>query len=92
MYRTYYDDGRLHQEKHYREGKLDGVFRAYDENGILYFEIAYKNDLQHGLDKIYSKRGLLQFCDTYEEGVKINRKTFDERGRVIYTQEFDDEG
>ena len=89
VYRTYYEGGRLHQEKIYKAGRLDGPFLAYDENGILYFEINYANDKQHGPDKIYNKNGVLQFCDIYEHGVRVNRRTYDERGRVIFSQDFD---
>lgn len=88
IYRTYYEDGTLHQEKFYKAGMLDGVYRAFDENGVLYFEITYKGDKQHGFDKIYNKYGNLVFCDTYFEGVRLNRKTYDERGKMVFSQDF----
>ena len=92
IYRTYYEDGTLHQEKFYKDGKMDGVYRAFDENGVPYFEITYKEDKQHGFDKIYNKYGALVFCDTYIEGVRVNRKTYDERGKVVYSQDFANPG
>ena len=89
IYRTYYEDGTLHQEKFYKNGKQDGVYKAFDENGVLYFEITYQDDKQHGFDKIYNKYGMLLFCDTYNEGFRVNRKTYDERGKVVYSQDFE---
>jgi antitoxin component YwqK of YwqJK toxin-antitoxin module len=87
--RTYYEDGRLHQDRVYLSGKLNGVYRSFDENGILYFEISYKDDRQHGLDKIYNKNGFLQFCDNYVDGYRVNRKTYDDRGKFLFSQDFD---
>lgn len=86
--RTYYEDGRLHQEKFYRDGKLEGPFKAYDEDGGLYFVIQYQNNVQHGKDLIYYKNGNVQFEDTYVEGRRINRKTFDQNGQLKFTQDF----
>ncbi len=89
VYRTYYQDGTLHQEKSYKDGKLNGLYKAFDENGVPYFEIEYADDHQHGADKIYNKYGFLVFCDTYDRGVRVNRKTYDERGKVVFSQNFD---
>ena len=88
VYRTFYEDGRPHQIRDYKEGQLHGIFRAYDENGILFFEIEYKNGKQHGQDKIYYKSGILQYLDTYVNGERVNRKTYSERGELLFDQDF----
>jgi hypothetical protein len=64
------------------------VFRAYDEFGVLFFEIEYKDGKQHGQDRIYNKSGILQHLDTYIYGERVNRKTYSDRGELMYTQDF----
>jgi hypothetical protein len=89
-YRAYYEDGKAHQEKDYANGKLNGTYKAFDEFGIPFFEISYKDNVQHGADKIFDQKGVLQFMDTYSNGVLINRKTFDEFGRLKFDQYFEE--
>ena len=55
----------------------------------MFFEIEYKDGKQHGLDKIYYRTGVLQFEDTYVEGKKSRRKTFDQGGKVKFIQDYD---
>jgi len=88
VYKTYYADGRLHNERYYKNGKLDGVFKAWDEDGSLFFEIHYRGNKQHGPDKIFYRSGMLEFEDTYVDGKRIQRKTYDEGGKLKFIQNY----
>ncbi|HRZ40547.1 MAG TPA: toxin-antitoxin system YwqK family antitoxin [Candidatus Omnitrophota bacterium] len=85
---VYYPNGALHNEKHFRDGKLNGIFRAWDEDGALFFEIEFKDDLQHGFDKTYQKGGVLEYEDTFVNGKRILRKTFDSSGKLKFEQSY----
>jgi len=87
-FRTFYQEGTLHQEKFYVNGKMNGRYRSLDEEGGPFFEIDYKDDKQHGKDLIYFKGGGLQFEDTYVEGVRVHRKTFDKSGTLKFSQDY----
>ena len=80
----YYTDGILHQEKNYKDNKLHGAFRAYDDLGILFFEIDYKDGLKHGVEKSFFRSGSIQYVDTYTNGKRINRKTYNESGELQF--------
>jgi len=84
FYRTFYEDGTRHQEKRFKGGKLDGVFHAFDELGLPYFDISYKNGVQHGEENIYYRTGIVQYKDTYVEGKRVNRKTYDSSGNLRF--------
>ena len=84
---VYYPNGNRHSEKSFKDGKLNGIFRAWDEDGALFFEIECKDDLQHGFDRMYRRNGTVEFEDTYVNGRRTQRKTFDESGQLKYVQD-----
>jgi len=42
------DNGEIHYEIPYLNGKEHGLSKVWDDNGQPYWEIPYKNDRQHG--------------------------------------------
>ena len=48
MYRHWYENGQLREEKWYVDGKLDGVFSTWHESGWKMKEITYKDGLRDG--------------------------------------------
>ncbi len=82
----------LHNEKHFKDGRLHGIFRAWDEDGALFFEIQYENDIVHGPDKSYRKNGILELEEEYRHGVLFQRKIYDEMGTLKYLQKYGDDG
>ena len=80
---TYYESGALMTESNYKNGKLEGLEKDYYESGALQGERNYKNDKPVGLAKEYSESGVIQYIDTYKNGQRINRKVYDEIGKLI---------
>lgn len=64
------DDGRLHKELSYKDGKLHGLSKIYHPNGKLYLETEWANDKRHGLTKQYFQSGIL-YSETYYDSGKI---------------------
>jgi len=55
-------------EKHYKNGKLEGVYREYFENRKLKTERTYKNDKLEGITKMYYENRQLKAEETYKDG------------------------
>ena len=47
--KEYWDNGKVRLERHYRDGKLDGLSTYFYENGIKMFEVHYKDGKKDGL-------------------------------------------
>lgn len=67
---VYRDDGRLHKELAYKDGKLNGLSKVYHPNGKLYLETEWTNDKRHGLTRQYFQSGIL-YSETYYDSGKI---------------------
>lgn len=67
---VYRDDGRLHKELSYKDGKLHGLSKIYHPNGKLYLETEWANDKRHGLTKQYFQNGIL-YSETYYDSGQI---------------------
>ncbi|MCK5214327.1 MAG: toxin-antitoxin system YwqK family antitoxin [Candidatus Omnitrophica bacterium] len=89
-YRSFYEDGVPHQIKQYINGKLNGIYKAIDENGIPFFEITFKDDVQHGSDRVYDQEGVLRYWDTYIDGIRVNRKTYNQFGVLKFDHYFEE--
>ena len=48
----------------------------------------YKDGKQDGKFKEYRKDGSLEYLDTYKNGVKLNRKAYDEEGKLKFEQNY----
>jgi antitoxin component YwqK of YwqJK toxin-antitoxin module len=88
MLKEYYPSGKLHFERNYENGKLEGITKEYCESGELGAEINYKNGVQDGLTKIYYDNGEIAFIDTYKNGKKINSKAYDEERKLKFDQNY----
>lgn len=67
---VYRDDGRLHKELSYKNGKLHGLSKIFHPNGKLYLETEWANDKRHGLTKQYFQNGIL-YSETYYDSGQI---------------------
>lgn len=64
--RTYYQNGKLHTEIHYKDGLEDGVSKAYYENGNLKYEGNFKSGT--GILYSYYQNGKLKSKTPYQDG------------------------
>jgi len=48
----------------------------------LMAEANFKNEKLDGVCKTYYPNGEIQYIDTYQNGQKINRKAYDEEGKL----------
>jgi antitoxin component YwqK of YwqJK toxin-antitoxin module len=55
--KEYLDNGALHYEWNYKNGKLEGISKEYFLSGELLEEILYKNNERDGVSKKYYKSG-----------------------------------
>jgi antitoxin component YwqK of YwqJK toxin-antitoxin module len=64
------------------------VTRAYYDSGRLWTEESYKDNEPHGTSKEFYPGGEIKYIDTYKKGQKINRKTYDESGKLLSEQDY----
>jgi len=80
--KEYYKSGKLKGEGIFRDGKIEGIARQYYENGKLKTEWNFKNGALEGISKRYYESGGIRYIDTYKNGERIDRKAYDEEGKV----------
>ena len=68
-YFYYYDDGRIHQEGFYKEGKPDSVWLTYFPNSGRKSLFTYKNGVRNGAFSFWNTDGTL-----YQNGAYLNDK------------------
>ena len=86
--KEYYDSGKLKREENYKNDKQDGITKSYYESGALKTEIYYKNGKAEGFAKIYFESGKTYLIDTYKNDQQIERKIYDNKGKLEYEQDF----
>jgi antitoxin component YwqK of YwqJK toxin-antitoxin module len=63
--RSWFENGQIENEEHYKNGKKDGKWLKFYENGNKYWEKNYKNDTEHGPIIFWHK-------DTQEKKSEVN--------------------
>ena len=81
--KRYYEDGALDTLTYYHKGNLDGDYRAYFQNGMPREKSTFRDGIREGSSITYYETGELQCIDVYLEGSVVQRKRFDEEGRLI---------
>ena len=80
------ENGRLHSETPYSEGKGNGIEKIYDENGKLGMEIPLVNDSINGIEKLYDVKNGIQYDTPYINGKKNGiAKGFYKSGKLMYS-------
>ena len=87
-YKRYYESGQLEAEGTYKDGKLEGPYKWYYESGELKEEGTYKDEKLEGKFSIYRKNGTVAYIDTCRAGKRINRKAYDESGKLESDQDY----
>jgi len=81
MVRTYHDNGKLHMEKSYRDGKLDGEIKTWYENGQLYERGFYQNGKRVGRFRTWDLKGKPWTATIYQD-MKEECKVWYENGHL----------
>ncbi len=99
LWKEFYDNGHLKEEKNYINGKLDGVYKIYNENGFLIQSVHYKNgeivdstnDFESDINikEDYDENGNLIFLGSFlnQKPIGVHR-FFDENGSVIQSKTY----
>ena len=80
--KEYYKGGNLKGEGIFKDGKIEGIARQYYESGKLKAEWNFKNGTLDGITKKYYESGGIRYEDTYKNGQKMDRKAYDEQGKL----------
>lgn len=99
VWKEFYENGNVKDEKNYSNGKLNGIFKIYNKDRKLLEKLYYKNgevdienkdyELEVELKEEYDKKGNLIFQGSYknDKPIGIHRK-FNENGKVISTETY----
>ena len=66
---TYWKNGNLMNEPHYKDEKLEGLETWWWKNGKKSSETHWKNDKREGLDKVWYKNGRKKYIKHYKNDV-----------------------
>lgn len=103
VWRDYYDNGNLREEKTYLNGKLNGYYKIYNEEGNFIEAIKYKNgelylqqnDFETNIEikEEYDRNENLVFQGSYKNNTPIGiHRYFNNNGKVIKSINFDFNG
>jgi len=62
---VYYKNGRVKQERNYKNGLLNGNLISYWENGLIHTKGKYKESKRIGIWKTFSKKGKLLLSENH---------------------------
>jgi len=81
--KTYYDNGQVAEEWHFKDGKRNGIRRSYYENGQIQDEWNYKDGKKNGIRRSYYENGQLKDDKFYKDDKKIGiRRSYYENGQI----------
>ena len=64
LFKSYRENGQIHQQGFYQNGLKDGEYKSYHKNGNLFQHVNFHNDTVNGISKMYDYNGEL-----VEEGI-----------------------
>lgn len=91
--KTWYSNGQLKSETHYKNGLKDGDASEWSETGVKYQETQYKNDQKDGLETRWDSKGIKSSEKYYSNGAQhglslhyyngdIKEKAFYQNGKL----------
>lgn len=103
IWKEFYKNDILKEEKTYLNGKLDGYVKLYNEEGKLISAIKYENgevnlqgkdiDIDVEIKEEYDKNDNLIFQGSYKKDIPIGvHRYFDKRGNVVSSKTYDING
>lgn len=99
LWKEFYDNGTLKEEKYYNEGKLDGLYKFYNKNGYLINTVYYEKgeivekseefDIEIDIKEDYDENGNLFFLGSYlnQKPIGVHRY-FDKNGEVMKSKAY----
>jgi len=79
-----YESGKLRGERHYRDGKLDGIEKGWMSNGQLNFEQSYAAGQQQGETTYWHENGRVRSRAQYDHGQQIGASSrYAESGQML---------
>ena len=83
-YIVYFENGKPHEVRAYRNGEFHGVWRTYNEAGLLIAEAEYANNKKNGTWHVWDDSGIMRYEMQYKNGVKTGIwYMWDEKGKLI---------
>lgn len=79
---TYFDSGKVAEERNYRNNLLDGLATRYDSNEVLISKVTYKAGKLHGPATYYTAKGEIKYQGSYENDEKVGEWEYYENGKV----------
>ncbi len=103
VWKEFYESGKIHFERNYLDGQLNGYYKEYEENGNLRFSIRYENgniinETAELVEEIeiknnYDENGILVSSGTYKENIPIGiHRSYAPDGKVIASKIYDNFG
>ena len=68
IYKSYYEDGQIHERILYENALEQGPYKVYGENGLLVEEGAYESGKLEGIQKLYARNGRIYKETEYHKG------------------------
>lgn len=87
LFATFHDNGAPEIRRTYRHGRLHGPYSIYDRYGLLLEEGTYHHGAKEGTFTFYYENGLPSRIERFEKGRLLSTREFDEDGRMITGQE-----
>ena len=84
----YYKTGELASTSQFINGMPVGLFKTYFPNGRVQYIHDYSQGWKNYTIKEYDYNGNLRFVDTYINDEKVNRKAFNEQGKLTFSQDY----
>lgn len=84
-----YDNGTIHIETNYTNGKENGLKKLWYKNGQMKFELNYKDGRQDGKQRWWNENGQLLELFHYHEGKRHGlTKRWGANGQLVYTDHY----
>lgn len=87
-FESWYENGLPKIKSDIKYNYTDGRAIVWHENGKIMYDTQFQHGKQHGIQKTYDQKGNLIYKDTYKNGDKINRKAFDNEGRLKFDTDY----
>jgi len=103
VWKTFYSEGKVREERTYLNGKLSGYLKQYDNQGYLTNTVRYENDeivlkdedynLDIEVKEEYDQKGNITFQGGYLKDIPVGiHRYFNLKGQVIKSETYDING